>query len=121
MTGWLALLFLVWGTSSPGAGGILRNLEIRLEYLECYQPEGSSDDVLVPILVGSKEVKARPLLPTCWFPYISRCQSGPWSSRRRNLPKERAKESQYGGSGLALVTQAVIQALGGSYISHQED
>ena len=41
MTDWLAVLVLVWGTSSPGTGRIMRNLEIGLENLEYYQYKGS--------------------------------------------------------------------------------
>ena len=137
MAGCVALLVLVCGsiaasspvfwssssTSSPRAGGIIRNMERsrqtgkpldEMALKRNYQPKRNNDGLLVPTEV-SHDVTLNVLLPTyyCWFSYFSRCPRTVTSSRRRSL----AKESLDARSVQEIVKQAVLQALGGRYMA----
>ena len=112
MPGCLALLLLLWcslaashhdflttsSTSSSGSGGRIRILE--RSRLSRKNLEGPT---------------VRSLLPTyCGFHYFSRCVPLKYvlPSRGRSLPQEISPESLYARSGLTILEQAVLQALG---------
>ena len=112
----------VWfasSTSSLGSGGGIRNLErntltgrglAERALKRNYQAKRFNKGILVPAVI-SRDVTFRVLLPTyyCWFSYFSSCP--------RSLPKEITAESLGARSSLDIAKQAVLQALGGTYMT----
>ena len=132
MTGCSALLLLACGslaashpvfwlasrTSSPGTAGRISNLErsrLTGRNMDQMAPEGNDQSKRIPA-AASRDVTRRSLLPKyhCRHHYFFRCPDK--SSIRRNLLKEKFRESLRDARvGRALVEQAVLQALGGRY------
>ena len=105
-------------TSSPGSGRRIRNLErsrLTGRNMDQMAPEGNDQSKRIPS-AASRDVTRISLLPKCHcrHHYFFRCPDK--SSIRRNLQKEKFRESLRDARvGRALVEQAVLQALGGRY------
>ena len=79
-------------------------------------PEGKDQSKRIPA-AASRDVTMRSLLPTynCRHHYFLRCPDR--SSIRKSLLKEKLTDSLYARFGRVIVEQAVLQALGGSYMA----
>ena len=118
---------VIWAASSSGTAGRISNLERtrmtgktldEMALGGSFSPKGNNDGTLVPLAVT-----VQALLPTydCWF-YFLGCPSTVSSSR--SPLKEKLTESLFARYNRAVMEQAVMQALGGRYITgdkHQED
>ena len=118
-------LWFASSTSSLGSGGRIRSLErntlagrslAERALKRNYQAKRFNKGILVPTISRdvptiSPDVTFRILLPTyyCWFSYFSRCP--------RSLHKEITAESLGARSSLDIAKQAVLKALGGTYMT----